>query len=88
MTGGDSAQHPMMDAVALQLSRWGLGAPAVFLLELHRPYFLLVGQFAILLQPLLGVVVGDESVRRLAAWLSNEDGVNCLISHIERGDNT
>jgi hypothetical protein len=77
----------MMDAVALRLSRWGLGAPAVFLLELHRPYSLLASQFAILLQPLLGVVVGDESVSRLAAWLSNEDGINCLISHIERGDN-
>jgi hypothetical protein len=88
MTGGDSAQHPTMDAVALRLSRWGLGAPTVFLLELHRPYLLLASQFAILLQPLLGIAVGDESVKRLAQWLSNEDGVNLLISHIERGDNT
>ena len=78
----------MMDAVALRLSRWGLSAPAVFLLELHRPYSLLASQFAILLQPLLGAVVGDDSIRRFAAWLSNEDGINCLISHIERGDNT
>ena len=86
MTGGDSAQHPMMDAVALRLSRWGLGAPAVFLLELHRPYSLLASQFALLLQPLLGVVVGDDSIRRFAEWLSNEEGINSLISHIERGN--
>ena len=88
MTGGDSAQHPMMDAVALRLTRWGLGAPAVFLLELHRPYSLFAGQFAIFLQPLLGVVVGHENMGRLAAWLSNEDGINGLISQIERGNNT
>ena len=85
MTGGDSAQHPMMDAVALRLSRWGLSAPAAFLLELHRPFSVLTSQLAIFLQPLLGGVIGDDQVRHFADWLSDEDGVDSLLSRIELG---
>jgi hypothetical protein len=75
----------MMDAVAFRLSRWGLSAPAVFLLELHRPFSLLAGQLAIFLQPLLGGPIGDDQVRSFADWLSDADSVSRLISRIERG---
>ena len=84
MRGGDSAQHPMVDAVAQWLSRWGLCAPAVFFLELHRPFSEFVAQFAILMQPMLGPIVGDHSVARFASWLSEEDGLNALITHLEQ----
>ncbi len=86
MVGGDSARHPMMDAVAQRLSRWGLVAPAIVFLELHRPFAYLAGQAAIFFQPLLGFVIGDDTVGQVAHWLSEEDGLGQLIGCLAGGE--
>lgn len=86
MSGGESPRRQWLDTVALQIDRWGLRAPAIFFLALHRPFAFTAGQLAIFFQPFLGFAVGDDNVLRFARWLSTEDGLEQLIVHLESGD--
>ncbi len=86
MSGGDASRHPLLNTVAQRLSRWGLSAPVIFFLELHRPFSYTASQFAIFFQPVLGFFVGDDTVLRFSRWLSDEDGLDQLIGCLETGD--
>jgi hypothetical protein len=82
MTGGEPAREPVSELVAQSLSRWGLSAPAVVFLELHRPVAFAAGQFAIFFQPLVGFVIGDQNALRFSDWLSDEDCIARLIQRL------
>jgi hypothetical protein len=82
MTGGEPAREPVSELVAQSLSRWGLTAPAVVFLELHRPVAFAAGQFAIFFQPLVGFVIGDQNALRFSDWLSDEDCIARLIQRL------
>lgn len=84
MSGGDFPRW--LNITAQRLDQWGLRAPAIFFLELHRPFSFAASQLAIFFQPLLGFAVGDENVLRFARWLSDEDGLAQLIAQLESGD--
>ncbi len=86
MSHGNGAQHSLLDAAAQQLSQWGLSAPAIFFLELHRPFAFVASQLALFLQPLLGFFIRDDDVLRLSQWLAHEDSFDELISRLEAGD--
>ena len=79
MTGGEPAREPVSELVAQSLSRWGLSAPAVVFLELHRPIAFAAGQCAIFFQPLLGFVIGDQNALQFSHWLANEDCITRMI---------
>lgn len=85
MSDGASMRQSRLTGVARWISRLGMSAPAVFLLELHRPLSSAAGQAALFFSPFLTFVLDDESVERLAHWLSDEDGIDQLIRSLESG---
>jgi hypothetical protein len=53
------------EALADELERRGVGAPAAILLDAHRPLLPLIRQGAIFLEPLLGPLLGPRRSRIL-----------------------
>ena len=86
MSGGEPARKPVSELVAQSLARWGLTAPAVVFLELHRPVAFAAGQFAIFFQSLLGFVVGDQDALRFSHWLEDEENIARLIRRLTGED--
>ncbi len=82
MSGGEPAREPMLDLVAQSLSRWGLTAPAVMLLEMHQPVAFAASQLVIFFQPLLGFIIGDQSTLRVSRWLEDEESFVRLIQRL------
>lgn len=74
-----------LTGVARWISRLGMAAPAIFLLELHRPFSPIAGQAALFFQPVLGVFFDDESITRLSHGLSDAHSLDELIRQLESG---
>jgi hypothetical protein len=73
-------------SVTQWLSHWGLSAPVVFFLELHRPWAFVMGQLALFFQPFLNFIMSDQQATRFAQWLSTADGFDQLIRQLETED--
>ena len=86
MSNGASSFDSLSSGAARWLSRLGMSAPAVFLLELHRPFSFVASQSILFLQPLLGAFAGDESLARAVRWLDEGEGVRALIERLEAGE--
>jgi hypothetical protein len=69
-------------ALATELRRRGLAAPAALLLDAHRPMAPLIGTAATFLGPLLHSVVGRRG-RELVALLEGEDGLDQLAAALD-----
>jgi len=63
-----------------------MAAPAVFLLELHRPLSPVAGQAAYFFQPLLGLFFEDDAITHVARRLSDAHGLDELIGLLETGE--
>ena len=85
MRSSDTAS-PLRDAIARRIARWGLTAPALFFLELHRPFAFPMSQLAIFCQPLIGFALGDERADELAQWLAADDSLTQLMAALETGE--
>ena len=72
-------------SVTQDLSHWGLAAPAIFFLELHRPFAFVMGQLALFFQPFLNFIMGDQHAVRFAQWLCEADSIDQLIHQLETG---
>jgi hypothetical protein len=73
------------DALAAELRRRGLAAPARLLLEAHRPLRPLLGDLATFLTPVLGPVLGGRAVT-LGAALDDDAGIDRLLEQLADGD--
>jgi hypothetical protein len=73
------------EAIAGELRRRGLAAPARLLIEAHRPLQPLLGDLATFLTPVLRPFLGvrTEAIR---AALDTDDGIDGLIRQFERED--
>jgi hypothetical protein len=69
-------------AVADELERRGLAAPARLLLDAHRPLAPLIGATATFLTPLVGGVVGRRG-SDLLRLLEEPGGIDALIARID-----
>jgi hypothetical protein len=69
-------------ALAHELRRRGLAAPAGLLLDAHRPLAPLIGTAATFLGPLVGSVAGRRS-RDVVALLEREDGLDRLVAALD-----
>ncbi|MEP6680782.1 MAG: hypothetical protein ABJB65_04820 [Chloroflexota bacterium] len=69
-------------ALALELRRRGLAAPAALLLDAHRPLAPLIGSAATFLGPLVRSVAGGRS-GELVALLGQEDGLDRLAAALD-----
>ena len=70
------------EALATELRRRGLDAPALLLLEAHRPLRPLLANLAVFLSPLARPLLG-RGVDRIQAALDDDDGYDRLIRQLE-----
>jgi hypothetical protein len=69
-------------ALATELRRRGLDAPALLLLEAHRPLRPLLANLAVFVSPLARPLLGRD-VDRIQAVLDDDDGYDRLIRQLE-----
>ena len=69
-------------ALALELRRRGLAAPAALLLDAHRPLAPLIGSAATFLSPLVRSVAGGRG-GELVELLEQEDGLDRLAAALD-----
>ena len=71
------------EALAAQLRRRGLAAPAHLLLEAHRPFRPLLASASLFLTPLARPLLGKrlDGIQQL---LDDDDGYDRLVSALER----
>jgi hypothetical protein len=79
-------RQALIESLANRLARRDLAAPAVFALEVARPFSFLIGQGLLFAQPLLGLFVGDGRALDLAMLLEDPASVELLIRRIEQVD--
>lgn len=73
----------LLSAAAAAVASRGLQTPAVFALEMHRPFGFLASQGALLFGPLFGPLVGIDRVHRFARLLAEPGAIDDLIARIE-----
>lgn len=56
---------------------------AVLFLEMHKPLSFLASQTALVAMPMLGPLMGAQSIADLSKLLSNRENIDLLISRIE-----
>jgi hypothetical protein len=84
------AQSPeeLLRAVwAQRIETLGLGTPALFLLELHRPLVNLGYHFGLLAEPFLGVLCGPRFRESLEALCASPKHYEAFLSEIEKRAN-
>jgi hypothetical protein len=73
----------LFERIATFVARRGLGAAAVWALEMHKPLAFLGSQAVIVGGPLFGPVVGLEGMQTLSRVLAEEGAIEVLIVRIE-----
>lgn len=81
-------REKLLDDIARAVTRRGLETPALFALEMHRPFAFLASQGLIVSAPLLAPLLGLDRMQNAARLLREPDAVEALIQRItERGAN-
>ncbi len=70
-------------SVANKITDLGLTAPAIFLLESHRPLAFLGSQLLLVAQPTLDIFLPQNLVKNTASLLSDSDQLEALIVQLE-----
>ena len=78
----------LLDGVAEAVVRRGLETPALFALEMHRPFGFLASQGLIVFAPLLAPLIGLDRMQSAARLLREPDAVEALIGRIEERGRT
>jgi hypothetical protein len=73
----------LVEDVARRLRAWGLGAPAILLLQMHAPLSFLGSQLLFATQPFVGWLTGDRLIHDLAYLLEEPENVERLIARLE-----
>jgi len=74
----------LIEEAAQRIEALGLTAPAILLLEAHKPLGFLGSQALIVLQPLLGFAINVKTSQEYSALLEQSDSVELLIRRLER----
>ena len=69
--------------VANKITDLGLTAPAIFLLESHRPLAFFGSQLLLVAQPTLDIFLPQNLVKNTATLLSDSDQLETLIIQLE-----
>ncbi|MBN1135706.1 MAG: hypothetical protein JXM73_03930 [Anaerolineae bacterium] len=75
----------LIDRVAERITRRGLAAPAVLLLELFKPFSFIASQGLLLCQPLSSWMNVERQVADYAALLADRSNVDYLVARLEQG---
>jgi hypothetical protein len=73
----------LLQRAAEAVVRRRLETPAILLLEMHRPLTTLGSQALVLFTPLLGPVLGVETLQKLTRLLDDRENLDRLIDRIE-----
>jgi hypothetical protein len=73
----------LIDRLAEWIARRGLVTPAMFLLEVNKPFSFLGSQALWMLQPLLGPAMGYDRVAAWARLLEDRASVERLLERLE-----
>jgi len=79
----DARREEILRQLAERIRRYGLQAPAVWLLAMHQPLGLLAGQFLLFWQPLIAPFFGGEALRDYASWLEERGNIQRLLALLE-----
>lgn len=71
-------------ALADRITHRGLVGPAIFLLELAKPFSFVAGQGLLLLQPLVALLGDDQALADLADLLDDRANIERLLAHLEQ----
>jgi hypothetical protein len=74
----------LLDRIASATVRWGMGVPAIFLLESSKPLSFVGSQFLHFLSPIVHTILDARDLDRLAVMLERRETVEDLILRIER----
>lgn len=77
-------RETILNEVTEAVARRGLQTPALFALEMHRPFAFTLSQSLILSGPLLAPLLGIERMERAARLLREPGTVELLIERLER----
>lgn len=73
----------LIDALAQQVVKRGLSAPAVLFLELHKPFAFIGSQAGIVFSPFLAPLFGFDRVDAYTQLLSERENWERLVKRIE-----
>lgn len=76
----------LLDRIADAVVRWGMTAPAIFLLESSKPLNFVGSQFLHFLSPIAHSVLDARELDHVARLLERRDSVEELILRIERAE--
>ncbi len=79
----EARREEILHQLANRIQRYGLQAPAIWLLAMHEPLAFLGGQLLLFWQPLLAPFLGGEVVRDYASWLEERSNIQRLLVLLE-----
>jgi len=74
---------PFIEKTAQKISALGLSAPAILLLEAHKPLAFIGSQTLLVAQPMLDIFLPQHLVRHTAELLADSDQLEQLITSLE-----
>lgn len=78
-------QANFIERIASKITDLGLAAPAIFLLEAHKPLAFLGSQLLLVAQPTLDIFVSPPFTRNTADLLADPAQLDQLIARLEAG---
>ena len=79
----DEERDRLIDTLASLVVKRGLGVPAVFALEMHKPLCFFGSQMLLLGSPILRTFLGFGRVLKFASLVEKRENVELLIRRIE-----
>lgn len=79
----EAQKQELIDALATQIVRRGLSAPAILFLELHKPFAFIGSQAGIVFSPFLAPFFGFDKVDLYTQLLSERENWDRLVERIE-----
>lgn len=77
-------QVNFVEKVASKIAQLGLAAPAILLLEAHKPVAFIGGQFLLVAQPTLDLFVSPSLTQGMVDLLTDPTQLERLITHLEQ----
>lgn len=73
----------LIEKAATFVVRRGLESPAIWALEMHKPFGFLMSQAVVVGAPSFGPLIGIERMQTLSRFLASEGAIERLIERIE-----
>jgi hypothetical protein len=78
-------QANFVETIATKIIDLGLTAPAIFLLEAHKPLAFVSSQLLLVAQPTLDLLLPDQFTGHLAGLLAEPAEIDQLLARLEAG---